>query len=39
MLVGFSSTVKRHDPRPSNKRDMGIVFQAYSLFPTMTADR
>ena len=22
---------------PANKRDMGIVFQAYSLFPNMTA--
>src|SRR5262245_64696365 len=22
---------------PANKRDMGVVFQAYSLFPNMTA--
>src|SRR5271165_6105887 len=22
---------------PANKRDMGMVFQSYSLFPTMTA--
>ncbi len=24
-------------PTPANKRDMGMVFQAYSLFPNMTA--
>src|SRR3954463_5888743 len=24
---------------PPNKRDMGMVFQAYSLFPNMTAER
>ena len=24
---------------PSNKRDMGMVFQAYSLFPNMTAEQ
>src|SRR3954469_9274302 len=24
---------------PPNKRDMGMVFQAYSLFPNMTAQR
>ena len=25
--------------RPPNKRDMGMVFQAYSLFPNMTAEQ
>ena len=24
---------------PPNRRDMGMVFQAYSLFPNMTAER
>jgi len=24
--------------RPANKRDMGMVFQAYSLFPNLTAE-
>jgi putative spermidine/putrescine transport system ATP-binding protein len=26
-------------PVPSNRRDMGMVFQAYSLFPNMTAEQ
>ena len=34
-----SSTGKDMTRVPPNKRDMGMVFQAYSLFPNMTASR
>ena len=30
---------ERIDSVPANKRNMGMVFQAYSLFPTMTASQ
>ena len=34
-----SSTATTCSARPANKRNMGMVFQAYSLFPNMTAQQ
>ena len=37
---GACSSAARTSPAlPANRRDMGMVFQAYSLFPNMTAQR